>query len=95
MLNKKTFEYENNSGGGGYLGHTSAAILSSNENVVVDLLTSAPEKWNHSFITNMPDGSSLLGKLDKTTNKAEDVIPYADWVFLCLPFMVVYTIRYD
>lgn len=79
--------------GGGNLGHTSAAVLSNNEHVVVDLLTSAPEKWNHSFITNMPDGSTLLGKLDKITNKEEDVIPFADWVFLCLPaFMVEDTI---
>ena len=41
----------------------------------------------------MPDGSTLLGKLDKITNKEEDVIPFADWVFLCLPaFMVEDTI---
>ena len=41
----------------------------------------------------MPDGSQLIGKLDKITNKAEDVIPFADWVFLCLPaFMVEDTI---
>lgn len=75
--------------GGGNLGHTSAAVLSNDENVVVDLLTSTPEKWNHSFIANMPDGSKLLGKLDKITNKAEDVVPFADWVFLCLPAYMV------
>ena len=75
--------------GGGNLGHTSAAILSNNENVVVDLLTSTPEKWNHSFIANMPDGSMLIGKLDIITNKAEEVIPIADLVFFCLPAYMV------
>ena len=75
--------------GGGNLGHTSAAVLSNEENVVVDMLTSAPEKWRHSFISNMPDGSRLLGKLNKITNKAEDVVPSADWVFLCLPAFMV------
>ncbi len=53
------------------------------------MLTFTPEKWNHSFVTNMPDGSTLLGKLDKITNKADEVNPFADWVFLCLPAYMV------
>ena len=36
--------------GGGGLGHTCAAVLSSNSNLEVMMYTKHPEKWNHEFI---------------------------------------------
>lgn len=71
--------------GGGGLGHTCAGVLSNRYNVTVDLLTNRPEKWNHEFVVNIPDGQPLIGKLDIITDKPEVVIPQADIVFLCLP----------
>lgn len=71
--------------GGGGLGHTCAGVLSNRQNVTVDLLTNHPEKWNHRYVVNIPDGQPLIGNLDTITDKPEEVIPQADIVFLCLP----------
>ena len=71
--------------GGGGLGHTCAGVLSNREEVTVDLLTNHPQKWNHEFVVNIPDGQHLTGKLGVITNNPEEVIPQADMVFLCLP----------
>ena len=71
--------------GGGGLGHTCAGVLSNRPNVKVDLLTNRPEKWNHEYVVNIPDGRPLNCRLDFITNKPSEVIPQADLVFLCLP----------
>lgn len=75
--------------GGGGLGHTCAGVLSNRSGVVVDMLTNRPEKWNHEYIVNMPEGGRLTGKLDVITSKPAEVIPNADIVFFCLPAFLV------
>ena len=75
--------------GGGGLGHTCAGVLSNRDGVKVDLLTNHPEKWNRHYLINMPDGSRLTGNLDRISSRPEEVIPDADWVFLCLPAFLV------
>ena len=71
--------------GGGGLGHTCAGVLSNRKDVTVVLLTSRPKQWNHQFLVNIPEGKTLTGKLEVISDQAEDVIPSADIVFLCLP----------
>ncbi len=79
--------------GGGGLGHTCAGVLSNRKGVTIDLLTNRPEKWHHEYLVNIPDGKPLTGKIDIITDNPHEVIPNADWVFLCLPaFMVEKTI---
>jgi len=75
--------------GGGGLGHTCAGVLSNRKDVTVDLLTNRPEKWNHEYVVNIPDGAVLTCKLDVITDKPDEVIPRADLVFLCLPAFCV------
>lgn len=75
--------------GGGGLGHTCAGVLSNRKGLIVDLLTNRPERWNHQFLVNIPDGKPLIGKLDVISDKAEEVIPFADIVFFCLPAFLV------
>ena len=75
--------------GGGGLGHTCAGVLSNRKDVTVDLLTSRPQQWNHQFLVNIPEGKTLTGKLEVISDQAEDVIPSADIVFLCLPAFLV------
>jgi len=75
--------------GGGGLGHTCAGVLSNRKDVTVDLLTSRPKQWNHQFLVNIPEGKTLTGKLEVISDQAEDVIPSADIVFLCLPAFLV------
>lgn len=75
--------------GGGGLGHNCAGVLSSHDGVKVDMLTNRPEKWNHIFKVNIPDGSSIIGRLECISSNPEDIIPKADIVFLCLPAFLV------
>ena len=75
--------------GGGGLGHTCAGVLSNRNDVTVDLLTNHPEKWSHSYRVNLPDGEAIAGRLDVISDKPEEVIPFADIVFLCLPAILV------
>lgn len=70
---------------GGNLGHTSAAVLSNRESVIVDLLTHNPEKWNKEYVVNLPSGERITGKLNMISCKPEALVPNADWIFLCLP----------
>ena len=74
--------------GGGGLGHTCAAVLSSFEGVDVNLYTQHPEKWNHNFIVNAPD-RQFQGRLSVISDRAEEVIPNSDIVLLCLPAFLV------
>ena len=75
--------------GGGALGHTCAGILSNRPGITVDLLTNHPERWSHEYVVHLPEGSTLTGRLDVITSSPEQVIPQADWVFLCLPAFLV------
>lgn len=75
--------------GGGGLGHTCSAMLSTREGVIVDLLTNHPEKWNHTFTVNTPDKGAITGRLHTISSNPADVIPNADWVIFCLPAFLV------
>lgn len=75
--------------GGGGLGHTCAGMISNCQQVTVDLMTNHPENWEHEYVVNLPDGSMIKGRIDKISSNAEDLIPGADWVFLCLPAFMV------
>lgn len=75
--------------GGGGLGHTCSAMLSTREGVIVDLLTNHPEKWNHTFTVNAPDKGAITGRLHTISSNPADVIPNADWVIFCLPAFLV------
>lgn len=75
--------------GGGGLGHTCAGVLSNCKEVTVDMLTNRPEEWNHEFKVNTPDKGTIIGKLERISSKAEDLIPDADIVFFCLPAFLV------
>ena len=78
--------------GGGGLGHNCAGVLSSRDGVTVDMLTNRPEKWNHEFKVNLPEGGSLLGRLDRISSDPNEIIPEADIVLFCLPATMSATI---
>lgn len=79
--------------GGGGLGHTCAGVLSNNRDITVDMLTNRPGQWNHEFVINKPDGTTLTGRLDRISDNPAELIPDADLVLFCLPaFMVEQTV---
>lgn len=74
--------------GGGNLGHVMAGYLASQGRHCVNVLTGHPEKWSDCLKINIkkPCGSEILnGKLNLVTSNAEQVIPDADLLFICLP----------
>lgn len=75
--------------GGGGLGHTCAAVLSSNSNLEVMMYTKHPEMWNHEFIVEDDNGKCIQGHLSIISNLPQEVIPQADLVLLCLPAFLV------
>ena len=70
--------------GGGNLGHVVAAFAAQ-RGYRVQLLTRHPEQWSHDITIDTPEGIALTGHIDRITNHAEDVIPNADIVLLCMP----------
>ena len=75
--------------GGGGLGHTCAAVLSSHDDVEVMLYTQHPERWNKTFVVDDCENRIYNGRIVSITNKPEEVIPFADLVLLCLPAFLV------
>ena len=75
--------------GGGGLGHTCSAILSTYPDVVVNLLTNHPEKRCKSFVVNDPDGNKINGKLNEITKDPKKAIDGSDIILLCLPSFLV------
>ena len=74
--------------GGGGLGHTCAAVLSSHDGIEVSLYTQRPNSWNTDFIVNAPD-KQFKGRLFAISNNPEEVISNADIILLCLPAFLV------
>lgn len=75
--------------GGGGLGHTCAAVLSSHSNVEVMMYTNHPDRWNHEFVVEAPKGRCIHGHLSLISDLPEEVIPQADIVLLCVPAFLV------
>lgn len=74
--------------GGGNLGHVMAGYLAAQGRHRVNVLSGHPDQWSDTLKINVknPSGSETLnGKLNLVTDSAEQVIPDADMVFICLP----------
>lgn len=75
--------------GGGGLGHTCSAVLSSHPRIEVMMYTQHPECWSEDFIVNDLNGKQYKGHLVKISNQPQDVIPSANLILLCLPAYLV------
>lgn len=70
--------------GGGSLGHTIAATISS-QGYRVNLLTGHPGQWSHILRVTDCRGKMIPGSLHTISDKPEEVIPSADIILLCVP----------
>lgn len=70
--------------GGGSLGHTVAASISS-QGWQVNLLTGRPDEWSHSLKVTDCNGEIISGHLHTISDKPEEVIPSATMVLVCVP----------
>lgn len=80
--------------GGGSLGHVCAAVLASQPDCCVKMLTGHPERWQTEIAATDPSGRRFEGRLACATASEAEALEGADWVFLCLPgFLIADTLR--
>lgn len=78
--------------GGGNLGHVTAGFLSSQESLIVSLLTTKPESWSQYLEVVDCKGNSYNGKLYKISSDPSIVIPNADIILVCLPGFAIHDV---
>jgi hypothetical protein len=71
--------------GGGSLGHVMAAVLGSQEDIKINILTGHPEAWNESICATDTVEKKYSAVVNKATANASDVIPESDIILFCLP----------
>ena len=80
--------------GGGSLGHVCAGVLSSREDVQVNILTRQPERWASTLEVRDPEGKVFAGSPHLVSSHAGQALDGCDIVFLCLPgFAIEETLR--
>lgn len=70
--------------GGGNLGHVVAGFIAAQGEHEVTVLTRQPERWSRQLLIDCPD-KQLTGTLSGIYKRAEQAVPQADIVLLCLP----------
>lgn len=71
--------------GGGSLAHVCAGVLSTRENVVVNVLTRHPERWSHTLIVTDDSGKVYDGRVDVVSSDPAIALAQCEIVLLCLP----------
>lgn len=71
--------------GGGSLGHVCAAVLASQSDTEVRILTQHPECWSREVVATDPDRKAYRGRLSIGSADAAEAVSGCDIVFLCLP----------
>ena len=75
--------------GGGSLGHVCAGVLSSQEDVQVNIFTQHPERWSN----QIKDINERIfkGRLNVVSSNPEEAVKDCDIVLLCLPGYAIET----
>lgn len=71
--------------GGGSLAHVCAGVLSSQQEVTVNIYTRRPELWAHQVEVTDCDGKRYEGRLACISNHPEEALRDCDIILLCLP----------
>jgi len=75
--------------GGGSLGHVVSAVLSSNNDCEVCLLTGHPEKWNNNIRVTDCNGIIYSGHIKEVNLDAKKIIPNSDIILFCIPGFLI------
>lgn len=78
--------------GGGNLGHVCAGFLASQPDNEVSLLTTRPDAWSPTIEVIDPNGKAYHGILSGISSQAQDVIPNAEIVLICLPGFAIHEV---
>lgn len=77
--------------GGGSLGHVCAGVLSSQEDVQVNIFTQHPERWSNQIQVKDENGRIFKGLLNVVSSNPEEAVKDCDIVLLCLPGYAIET----
>lgn len=77
--------------GGGSLGHVCAGVLSSQEDVQVNIFTQHPERWSNQIQVKDENGRIFKGLLNVISSNPEEAVKDCDIVLLCLPGYAIET----
>lgn len=75
--------------GGGSLGHVCAAVIGEDPSCKVSLLTGHPQSWGHEISATDPFGKIYRGRIERISDRPEDVVAGNDIVLLCLPGFLI------
>lgn len=71
--------------GGGSLAHVCAGVLSSQQEVEVNIYTRKPERWSHQIDVTDCGGKVYKGNLGVISSNPEETLKNCNIVFFCLP----------
>lgn len=71
--------------GGGSLGHVCAGVLSSQEDVAVNIYTKQPLRWSRELTVTDNKGKEYKGKLNIVSSNPKETVSNCDIILLCLP----------
>ena len=77
--------------GGGSLGHVCAGVLSSQEDVQVNIFTQHPERWSNQIQVKDINERIFKGRLNVVSSNPEEAVKDCDIVLLCLPGYAIET----
>ena len=80
--------------GGGSLGHVCTGVLSSRNDVVLNIFSGHPENWGKSIIVTDLYGKQFEARIAKVSSNPEEVVKDQDIILFCLPgFLIEKTLR--
>lgn len=80
--------------GGGALGHVCAGVLASKDDVVLNILSGHPDRWQHTIVVTDCNGKKYQAKVNHVSSNPEDVIIDQDIILFCLPgYLMEKTLR--
>lgn len=80
--------------GGGSLGHVCAAVLASQNDVELNILSGHPEQWQSYITVTDGEGKQYVAHIKRVSSRPEEVIVGQDIVLFCLPgYMIEKTLR--
>jgi len=80
--------------GGGSLGHVCAAVLASQNDVELNILSGHPEQWQSYITVTDREGKQYVAHITRVSSRPEEVIVGQDIILFCLPgYMIEKTLR--
>lgn len=75
--------------GGGSLGHVCTGVLSSNNDVDINIYSGHPEKWSKSIIVSDLNGKQYAADIKIISDNPSEVVVDQDIILFCLPGFLI------